>query len=78
MNKLKTFFILLVLFACSNQKEKDLEIDLIDHVTRQLEYAVEISEPVRDSILTSPRTIVDGELKLVRSRDWTSGFFPGN
>ena len=78
MNKLKTFFILLVLFACANQKEKDLEIDLIDHVTRQLEYAVEISEPVRDSILTSPRTIVDGELKLVRSRDWTSGFFPGN
>lgn len=27
--------------------------------------------------LVSPRTIEDGELKLVTSRDWTSGFFPG-
>ncbi|HTD92709.1 MAG TPA: glycoside hydrolase family 88 protein, partial [Chitinophagaceae bacterium] len=25
----------------------------------------------------SPRTIENGELKLVASRDWTSGFFPG-
>jgi len=25
----------------------------------------------------SPRTLVDGKLKLVSSRDWTSGFFPG-
>lgn len=27
--------------------------------------------------LVSPRTIEKGELKLVTSRDWTSGFFPG-
>ncbi len=27
--------------------------------------------------LVSPRTIEKGELKLVPSRDWTSGFFPG-
>ncbi|KHJ39349.1 unsaturated chondroitin disaccharide hydrolase [Pedobacter glucosidilyticus] len=27
--------------------------------------------------LVSPRTIENGELKLVASRDWTSGFFPG-
>ncbi len=27
--------------------------------------------------LVSPRTIDKGELKLVTSRDWTSGFFPG-
>ncbi|WP_026903182.1 glycoside hydrolase family 88 protein [Pedobacter glucosidilyticus] len=27
--------------------------------------------------LVSPRTLEDGELKLVPSRDWTSGFFPG-
>lgn len=25
----------------------------------------------------SPRTLVDGKLKVVSSRDWTSGFFPG-
>ena len=27
--------------------------------------------------LVSPRTLNKGELKLVASRDWTSGFFPG-
>src|SRR5918993_4073752 len=27
--------------------------------------------------LVSPRTLVSGDLKLVTSRDWTSGFFPG-
>ncbi len=27
--------------------------------------------------LVSPRTLEDGHLKLVRARDWTSGFFPG-
>lgn len=27
--------------------------------------------------LVSPRTLEDGNLKLVASRDWTSGFFPG-
>jgi unsaturated chondroitin disaccharide hydrolase len=25
-----------------------------------------------------PRTVVDGKLKLVSSKDWTSGFFPGS
>jgi hypothetical protein len=29
------------------------------------------------SNLVSPRTLVDGKLRLVTSRDWTSGFFPG-
>src|SRR5689334_14997797 len=27
--------------------------------------------------LVSPRTLDSGRLKLVSSRDWTSGFFPG-
>ena len=27
--------------------------------------------------LVSPRTLDKGELKMVASRDWTSGFFPG-
>jgi alpha-L-fucosidase len=29
------------------------------------------------SALVSPRTLEGGELKLVTSKDWTSGFFPG-
>ncbi|RYY69320.1 MAG: glucuronyl hydrolase [Chitinophagaceae bacterium] len=30
-----------------------------------------------DSLLVSPRSIEKGELKIVRAKDWTSGFFPG-
>lgn len=31
----------------------------------------------KNGTLVSPRTIENGKLKLVASRDWTSGFFPG-
>ncbi len=31
----------------------------------------------KNGTLVSPRTIEDGNLKLVASKDWTSGFFPG-
>ncbi|RKR83702.1 glycosyl hydrolase family 88 [Mucilaginibacter gracilis] len=31
----------------------------------------------RDSTGVSPRTLSDGQLKLVPSKDWCSGFFPG-
>ncbi|WP_017258130.1 glycoside hydrolase family 88 protein [Pedobacter arcticus] len=31
----------------------------------------------KNGTLVSPRTLEDGKLKLVASKDWTSGFFPG-
>ena len=31
----------------------------------------------KNGTLVSPRTLEDGQLKLVASKDWTSGFFPG-
>ena len=66
------------LYSCSGNTEQIVNANLIDHVAQQLEYAVKISEPLRDSVLTSPRTIADSKLKMVSGRDWTSGFFPGN
>jgi unsaturated chondroitin disaccharide hydrolase len=33
--------------------------------------------PGANGDLVSPRTVENGELKLVSSKDWTSGFFPG-
>jgi unsaturated chondroitin disaccharide hydrolase len=33
--------------------------------------------PGANGELVSPRTLENGELKLVSSKDWTSGFFPG-
>ena len=79
MKKLTLFVSVFIPFflSCSDQK-KDSMSDLIGHVARQTEYAVEVAEPLRDSILTSPRTVVNGKMKLVPSSDWTSGFFPGN
>ena len=77
MKKLNLILLTFLIFGCSNQK-KDVKLDLIKHVAQQTQYAIQIAEPLRDSILTSPRTIKNGTMKLVPSRDWTSGFFPGN
>lgn len=76
MSKLKFLVFLLLIAGCSNtQSEKT---DIVDSLSSQLSYALELSATQRDSIRISPRTIENGELKLVPSRDWTSGFFPGN
>ncbi|CAH0133818.1 Unsaturated chondroitin disaccharide hydrolase [Pedobacter sp. Bi27] len=40
---------------------------------QEVEKAVDAAKPE----LISPRTLDNGKLKLVASRDWTSGFFPG-
>ncbi|GAB1453838.1 hypothetical protein MASR2M47_38940 [Draconibacterium sp.] len=43
-----------------------------------MDYAVELADKAKDSVFIFPRTTEDGTLKLVRARDWTSGFFAGN
>jgi rhamnogalacturonyl hydrolase YesR len=78
MTKLIAVLFLLVLIGCSNQTRKESETDLITHFTQQLDYAVQLADKQSDSVLIFPRTTENGELKLVRSKDWTSGFFAGN
>jgi rhamnogalacturonyl hydrolase YesR len=78
MVKLIGILVVFLIFGCSNQKKNESKLDLIFHVSQQLEFAVRLAEPMRDSILVSPRTIENKKLKLVSSKDWTSGFFPGN
>jgi len=51
---------------------------LIKQLSSQLNYAVDLANSLRDSQLIFPRNTEDGKMKLVRSRDWTSGFFAGN
>ena len=53
--------------AVLNDVEKQAHV-LLDEVAK-----VKSSKPD----LASPRTVENGELKMVSSRDWTSGFFPG-
>ncbi len=79
MNYLRCYFgIMFFVCACSSAKKSPDKEDLVSHASKQINYALEIAAPLRDSVSVSPRTIEGGELKLVKSRDWTSGFFPGN
>lgn len=75
--------------SCKTQESKKTVKQNFDFASKQLVYALQMidtakANDVRDSLtkaerpLVSPRTVdKDGELKLVVSRDWTSGFFPG-
>ncbi len=54
-------------------------------IARQFKYAQQQTTYMLEALktadtskgLVSPRTFEDGKLKLVNSKDWTSGFFPG-
>lgn len=78
MAKLIYFFLFISLISCTGPVRQDSKSELVKNLAEQLDYALELADAMRDSVLIFPRTIENGELKLVRSRDWTSGFFPGN
>ena len=79
--------LLVVCGACSQAtKEVDVVKDSFDFAGQQLKYAFTQVDSAKASMPeeqlkkkpVSPRTIEDdGTLRLVASRDWTSGFFPG-
>jgi unsaturated chondroitin disaccharide hydrolase len=78
MMKLFGILLLFLFFGCSNQNKKESKSDLLTHISQQMEYAIQLAEPLKDSVLVSPRTTENDKLKLVSRKDWTSGFFPGN
>ncbi|MCD8182196.1 MAG: glycoside hydrolase family 88 protein [Bacteroides sp.] len=73
--------------ACSQVPQKeDVVKDSFDFAGRQLKYAIaqvdsaktKLAEEGSQKKPVSPRAIEDdGSFKMVASRDWTSGFFPG-
>lgn len=73
---------LLLLSACTgrNMKEND-EIAFADKQIRfllqELEVSIKQSPPSNRGPRVSPRSVRQGELYVVPSTDWTSGFFPG-
>lgn len=87
--KLRTGLVSLMVVcgACSQTTQKtDVVKDSFDFADRQLQYAFTQIDSMRAATqdesakkkLVSPRTIGDdGSFKMVASRDWTSGFFPG-
>jgi hypothetical protein len=72
---------LICLFACSNdclidKVSGDAEVQ-VSHLLKEISEVRKSENPNR-ALLVSPRTLdYDGNLELVASRDWTSGFFPG-
>ncbi|HEX5170337.1 MAG TPA: glycoside hydrolase family 88 protein [Cyclobacteriaceae bacterium] len=85
-------FVLLLLFSCGRKEvaketatpetfnsiisaaaqQADLMINEVEKLERN-----EITNASSRPVPVSPRTLKDGNLVLVPSRDWTSGFFPG-
>lgn len=76
----KFFIILVVLFGfgCTNNKNKEANFSIVSNISQQMDYAVQLADKTKDSVLVAPRTVENEKLKLVRARDWTSGFFAGN
>lgn len=79
--------VLLFFGSCKNQQSnEDIVKKDFDFAATQLEFAMtEVDKALAEDTtatrkkLFSPRTIgTDGKLKLVASRDWCSGFFPGS
>ncbi|MDA3817115.1 MAG: glycoside hydrolase family 88 protein [Prolixibacteraceae bacterium] len=77
-NKLLAFTVVMLLFSSCAETEKTG----IDEVVKE---NLEFSEKQMSNMLEwlgnssmSPRTVEDGATKLVKSGDWTSGFFPGS
>lgn len=74
----------LMALSCTGERAGDLINQDFAFAGQQLRYALTETENVRNSLgktpeeLPSPRNIQsDGSLRLVRARDWCSGFFPG-
>lgn len=72
------------LFSCETPKEDKIIEENFTFAKSQLKIALDESQIVRDSLnktpaeLPSPRNIQpDGSLRLVKAKDWCSGFFPG-
>lgn len=76
----RTGIIILLLFAAisSNaQTAKRIIKDAEKQTLVMLDSIAAAKKVSKDSLVVSPRSIENGSLKLVRPKDWTSGFFPG-
>ncbi|WP_282037218.1 glycoside hydrolase family 88 protein [Saccharicrinis aurantiacus] len=75
MFKIKIVLLVIILYSCNtsnqNRDESLLEIET------KLKQSVEIFNKERTQTLVSPRSIENNSILMVPSKDWTSGFFPG-
>ncbi|WP_321373337.1 glycoside hydrolase family 88 protein [uncultured Draconibacterium sp.] len=72
-----TICISIILFGCNSQYSGNID-DVIKHSEKQLKFALKNIEPLLTKDKVFPRTLENEKIKLVSSKDWTSGFFGGN
>ena len=70
--------LIILLTSCSQQQSKT-SLKYITHFSEQLKFGIEQITPLVniENNKVSPRSIENGQIKMVADRDWTSGFFPG-
>jgi rhamnogalacturonyl hydrolase YesR len=78
MKLLELVLLLFIVVSCGNQKQDHTKTSFDEQIAEQLNYAITLTASKKDTVFIFPRTIENDELKLVKSRDWTSGFFAGN
>lgn len=71
------FFLSVVLHVGAQIKLPVIIADAEKQTNVMLTEIASIKETSKNTALVSPRTLEKGEIRLVSSRDWTSGFFPG-
>jgi unsaturated chondroitin disaccharide hydrolase len=74
--KISTVLITLFLVSCAHKMNVTRTVSDAESQTRLMLTEVQKIKSAKPELI-SPRTIENGELKLVSSRDWTSGFFAG-
>ena len=75
--KLNSLLLLLIAYSTIHAQRLNVSKVFNDASKQTLVMLVKAAEAKKDSLVVFPRTLDKGELKLVASRDWTSGFFPG-
>ncbi|UAY54176.1 AGE family epimerase/isomerase [Arachidicoccus terrestris] len=77
-NKIYAVVVALLLSGIAQAQKLNIKNTFKDAERQTDVMLAEISKVKNDSeALVSPRTVEKGRLRLVRSSDWTSGFFPG-
>ena len=71
-----TLAIIATLSSCSPKLHFQKEISKAEFQTNLMLKEI-FKADNKNGTLVSPRTLEDDKLKLVTSKDWTSGFFPG-
>jgi len=77
MNKFTLIVSFFAFLSCNSNNPGKETLSITPEIANNLKTSVEIFSKVRTDELVSPRSVEEGKIKMVPSRDWTSGFFAG-